>query len=78
MAVSQVAYSGKKEVMVKIVKGGHLFVHSHYTFSLNQENFAESKALIELLRGLGENHFSPIPELAPVTTHVPGAIPSES
>ena len=41
--------------MVKIVKGGHLFVHSHYTFSLNQENFAESKALIELLRGLGEN-----------------------
>ena len=51
MAVSQVAYSGKKEVMVKIVKGGHLFVHSHYTFSLNQENFAESKALIELLRG---------------------------
>ena len=46
MAVSQVAYSGKKEVMVKIVKGGHLFVHSHYTFSLNQENFAESKALI--------------------------------
>ena len=37
--------------MVKIVKGGHLFVHSHYTFSLNQENFAESKALIELLRG---------------------------
>ena len=51
MALSQVAYSGKKEVMVKIVKGGHLFVHSHYTFSLNQENFAESKALIELLRG---------------------------
>ena len=51
MAVSQVAYSGKKEVMVKIVKGGHLFVHSHYTFSLNQENFAESKALIEPLRG---------------------------
>ena len=51
MALSQVAYSGKKEVIVKIVKGGHLFVHSHYTFSLNQENFAESKALIELLRG---------------------------
>ena len=40
--------------MVKIVKGGHFFVHSHYTFSLNQENFAESKALIELLRGLGK------------------------
>ena len=51
MALSQVAYSGKKEVIVKIVKGGHFFVHSHYTFSLNQENFAESKALIELLRG---------------------------
>ena len=51
MAVSQVAYSGKKEVMVKIVKGGHLFVHSNYTFSLIQENFAKSKALIELLRG---------------------------